>query len=56
MDERLHINSQWKQSRKVAHGTDSKSDEEVCVKQFGRTEQTVTKPANEWNAHKPTHH
>lgn len=56
MDERLLINSQWKQSRKVAYGLDSKSSENVCVKQFGRTEQTVTKPANEWNAHKPAHH
>ena len=29
---RLQVNSQWKQIRKVAYGTDSKSDEEVCVK------------------------
>lgn len=38
MDERLYINSRWKQIRKVAYGTDSKSDEKVCVKQLGRSE------------------
>lgn len=39
MDEGLHINSRWKQIRKVVHGLDSKSIEKVYVKQFGRSEQ-----------------
>lgn len=30
----LICNSLWKQIRKVAYGTDSKSNENVCVKQF----------------------